>query len=137
MSTKPSDPQKPERVDPRTEKFRAVLVARVGDEPGKISQNKLSELLGGEPSRPTIGAWINGQRSPRLSELYRLADALNVPICDLIGEQPEPAMTQDQAILCGYARALGMQRAQAALYALIPRPGDSRLNGNSGNKEAN
>jgi transcriptional regulator with XRE-family HTH domain len=136
MSTKPSDPQKPERVDPRTEKFRAVLVARVGDEPGKISQNKLSELLGGEPSRPTIGAWINGQRSPRLSELYRLADALGVPICDLIGEQPEPALTQDDRALLGYARAVGMLKAQATLYAMIPRPGDSRFKDGDGNKKA-
>lgn len=52
-----------------------------------LSKNKLAKLAG--ISQTAVTFIEEGQRSPTLSTLKRLARALDVPVYRLIGEEPE------------------------------------------------
>jgi transcriptional regulator with XRE-family HTH domain len=47
-----------------------------------LTQEKLAELAGMD--RQTINRIEQGHASPRLDNLFRIADALNVPLADLV-----------------------------------------------------
>ena len=54
----------------------------------RLNQEKLSELIG--VSSKTIQRWESGERSPRLEEIEKLAEALGTTVGALMGETPEP-----------------------------------------------
>ena len=61
-----------------------IKLARIRKEKG-LSQEKLSEVSG--VSRVTIARFETGVSSPKLQTLKRLADALKVPIDELIDRE--------------------------------------------------
>ena len=52
-----------------------------------ISQEEFSKLAG--VSLKTVQRWENGERSPRMEEMNRIAQGLNISINDLLDSSPE------------------------------------------------
>lgn len=52
-----------------------------------LTQAALADLLG--LSQQAVASWESGERSPRASDIPRLADALKCPIGELFGEEEE------------------------------------------------
>ena len=52
-----------------------------------ISQEEFSKLTG--VSLKTVQRWENGERSPRMEEMNRIAQGLNISINDLLDSSPE------------------------------------------------
>ncbi len=50
----------------------------------KLTQEQLSKML--DRDYTTIGKWEKGERTPKLEEVVKVAQALDVPVYDLIGE---------------------------------------------------
>ena len=68
----------------------------------RLSQTELGEMVG--MSRFSIAAYENGEQSPTLETLGKIANALAVPIADLIGNEtsenptkPRPKKKERQA----------------------------------------
>jgi len=62
---------------------RNILLARTD---AKMSQLALAHKIGltGEDAGACISRWESGTYEPRLDTIARIADALNVAICDLL-----------------------------------------------------
>ncbi|MFE2941059.1 helix-turn-helix transcriptional regulator [Streptomyces sp. NPDC059255] len=61
----------------------------------QMSQDDLAARTGVE--RRTIQRYENGRRDPRYADLLLIADALGVPIEDLVRTEPRPATTGDDS----------------------------------------
>ena len=74
-----------------------------------------AEVVGVE--RRTLGAAINGQREPSLSETVALARLLSVPVDQLLEGDPSPLRPKDRGRLDGIVTAQRMVPAVAAEVA--------------------
>ncbi|MEA4892502.1 MAG: helix-turn-helix transcriptional regulator [Peptococcaceae bacterium] len=63
-----------------------------------LSKNRLAKLAG--LSQTAVTFIEEGQRSPTLSTLRRLARALEVPVASLIGDDPEPELKKEAGGQC-------------------------------------
>ena len=52
-----------------------------------ISQQKLADKI--NIAQSTVGMWEAGRRTPKISELEKIADALDVSPCELLGFQSQ------------------------------------------------
>jgi len=57
-----------------------------------LKQKKLAEIL--EVNYTTISRWEKGEREPRIGDVQKLADALDISVSDLLGE-PRPTTPHD------------------------------------------
>jgi len=54
----------------------------------EITSTFLAKSL--EVNRTTVSAWVNNKAQPSVVTLYRIAEVLDVPVCDLLVENDEP-----------------------------------------------
>lgn len=95
-------------------KWRQWLVReRLADADLTIAQ--AAEIVGVE--RRTLGAAINGQREPSLSETVALARLLAVPVDQLLEGDPSPLRPKDHGRLSKIATARRMAPTMAAEVA--------------------
>lgn len=50
----------------------------------KLTQKQLSDICGF--SQSALNLWENEKRQPKVEQLYKIAEALEIPIADLLGE---------------------------------------------------
>lgn len=74
-------PREYKRAEPRTALARRLQIAA---ERLDLKNTEIADHLGISPQGVT--KWLSGERSPRLESLQRLAEVLQVPVSELLGE---------------------------------------------------
>lgn len=93
-----------------------------------LTQKQLADMCGF--SQSALNFWENGKRQPKIGQLYKIADALEIPVEYLFGEIHIGLMTEDDIEKIEYSLSKGEKDIQSVLfqfgYSLIKR-GDNYI----------
>jgi transcriptional regulator with XRE-family HTH domain len=111
----------PPRVPARLSTGDLIKRARHADEPthqNHVAQDELAKRI--SVSSATIDLWETGCSTPRLLHLESMANALHVPVSDLISDEAPAQFVRDPAILnlIGMFETLTSRQREAVLATI-------------------
>lgn len=79
-----------------------------------LTQKQLADMCGF--SQSALNFWENGKRQPKIGQLYKIADALDIPVEYLFGEIHIGLMTEDDIEKIEYSLSKGEKDIQSVLF---------------------
>lgn len=69
---------------------------------------------------PRISRWLNGEGNPTFEQYCRIARALGVTLDAIAGHEKPSAISQEELIILGLVRDLGIQESRRRLLGISP-----------------